>query len=318
MKKLVALLIAMAMTLSLAACGGSSDQPAAPAAPAAPTASAAPTLDKQDAIDAFNKASTIYDALVNKMNAEIELYPADLIEVMNEMADAMIENKEILESDQELTEENVKEMIAAFAEVEKWAVDTEAVLDDLKAQTGDKNAVIEVFNTTSTAFDTMTAKINANITSYPQEVIDVMTQMADSLIECKTLLESDTELTAEEADTLISQLTDIKNWVAEAEAVIVEDTDSAAGAAADKQTAIEAFNAASSMFDAIAAEVNAHVNDYEKEFVDGMVQIAEGLIAYKSMLESGAELTQEQINEIVEISTIVTQWALEVESEVFG
>ena len=79
MKKLVALLIAMAMTLSLAACGGSSDQPAAPAAPAAPTASAAPTLDKQDAIDAFNKASTIYDALVNKMNAEIELYPADLI-----------------------------------------------------------------------------------------------------------------------------------------------------------------------------------------------------------------------------------------------
>ena len=66
------------------------------------------------------------------------------------------------------------------------------------------------------------------------------------------------------------------------------------------------------------AEVNAHVNDYEKEFVDGMVQIAEGLISYKSMLESGAELTQEQINEIVEISTIVTQWALEVESEVFG
>jgi len=36
------------------------------------------------------------------------------------------------------------------------------------------------------------------------------------------------------------------------------------------------------------------------------------------MLESGAELTQEQINEIIEISTIVTQWALEVESEVFG
>ena len=161
------------------------------------------------------------------MNAEIELYPADLIEIMNEMADAMIENKEILESDQELTEENVKEMIAAFAEVEKWAVDTEAVLDDLKAQTGDKNAVIEVFNTTSTAFDTMTAKINANITAYPQEVIDVMTQMADSLIECKTLLESNTDLTAEQADTLISQLTDIKNWVAEAEAVIVEDTDSA-------------------------------------------------------------------------------------------
>ncbi|MBQ4538637.1 MAG: hypothetical protein II995_03405 [Oscillospiraceae bacterium] len=318
MKKLVALLIAMAMTLSLAACGGSSDQPAAPAAPAAPTASAAPTLDKQDAIDAFNKASTIYDALVNKMNAEIELYPADLIEVMNEMADAMIENKEILESDQELTEENVKEMIAAFAEVEKWAVDTEAVLDDLKAQTGDKNAVIEVFNTTSTAFDTMTAKINANITAYPQEVIDVMTQMADSLIECKTLLESDTELTAEEADTLIRQLTDIKNWVDEADAVIVEGASTAPAAAGDKQAAIEAFNAASSMFDAIAAEVNAHPQDFNQEFIDGMIQIAEGLTTYKGLLESGENLTQEQINEIIEISTEVTMWALEIESEVFG
>ena len=318
MTKLVALLIAMLMTLSLAACGGSSEQPAAPAAPATPAAPAAPTLDKDDAIDAFNKASSVYDALVAKINADIDAFPAELIEVMNEMADAMIEHKTILEGDQVLTEDNVKEMIKVFGEVEKWASETDAELEELKIQAGDKNAVIEVFNATSTAFDAMTAKINANIDSYPQEVIDVMTQMANSLIECKTLLESNTELTAEQADTLISQLTDIKNWVAEAEAVIVEGTDSATGAAADKQTAIEAFNAASSMFDAIAAEVNAHVNDYEKEFVDGMVQIAEGLIAYKSMLESGAELTQEQINEIVEISTIVTQWALEVESEVFG
>ncbi|MBP1557451.1 MAG: hypothetical protein J6A76_06020, partial [Oscillospiraceae bacterium] len=128
MKKLFALIIATVMCVSLVACGG---------------------VDKQPAIDAFNNATDIYDKLVDEMNKDLSVYPPELIDVMNDMAEALKENKTILEGDTELTEENVAEMVSAFGEVQKWAQETYDSLDEIIAENVDnKQAVIDVFNET--------------------------------------------------------------------------------------------------------------------------------------------------------------------------
>ena len=103
MKKIVGILMVMLLSVTLVACGG---------------------VDKQPAIDAFNNATSVYDALVNEINADISAYPQELIDVMMEMSEALLENKSILEGDQELTQEQIDAMIAAFGDVEKWAKET--------------------------------------------------------------------------------------------------------------------------------------------------------------------------------------------------
>ena len=88
--------------------------------------------EKQPAIDAFNNATSVYDALVNEINADISAYPQELIDVMMEMSEALLENKSVLEGDQELTQEQIDAMVAAFGDVEKWAKETSSELANLK------------------------------------------------------------------------------------------------------------------------------------------------------------------------------------------
>ena len=298
MKKLFAILLAMVMCVSLVACGG---------------------VDKQPAIDAFNNATDIYDKLVDEMNTNLDAYPPELIDVMNEMTEALKENKAILESDTELTEENVAEMVAAFGEVQKWAQDTYDSLDEIIAEAGaDKQAVIDVFNETSSAFDAMTAKINANPGAYDQQTIDLMTQMANALIQCKELLESDKQLTAEDAETLIKQLTDIKGWVAEAEAVLVDGAAGASAGTVDKALIAETFNAIVGMYDATVDEINRHPQDFSQEIIDIMASIAEPMIQYKAMIESGAEFSIDEATDFAEFCESVQNILLNIESDVFG
>ncbi|MBP1578410.1 MAG: hypothetical protein J6C75_08000 [Oscillospiraceae bacterium] len=298
MKKLFALIIAMVMCVSLVACGG---------------------VDKQPAIDAFNNATDIYDKLVDEMNKDLSVYPPELIDVMNDMAEALKENKTILEGDTELTEENVAEMVSAFGEVQKWAQETYDSLDEIIAENVDnKQAVIDVFNETSSAFDAMTAKINANPAAYDQQTIDLMTQMANALIECKNLLESDKQLTAEDAETLIKQLTDIKGWVAEAEAVLVDGAAGASAGTVDKALVAEAFNAVVGMYDATVDEINRHPQDFSQEIIDTMASIAEPMTQYKALIESGAEFSMDEATELSTFLETVQNFLLEIESSVFG
>ena len=100
MKKLIALLMALVMSVSLVACGSGPD--------------------KQPAIDAFNQASTAFDAFAAVINEDPEAYEKELIDVIIEMANVMIEHKELLESDEEITEEALAEMIVWYGEVEAW------------------------------------------------------------------------------------------------------------------------------------------------------------------------------------------------------
>lgn len=297
MKRFISLLLTLALCFVVTACGSSAP-------------------DKQPAVNAFNNASSAYDALVDKINPNIDAYDAEFIDLMEQMGSALTEHKEILESDQELTEEQIAEMVKIFGQVESWAKDTDAQLDSLITETetetaGDKQSVIDLFNKVSADFNAMASKINANIGDYDQQVIDVMTQMANALNECQSFLSGDGELSDEVVAALTQNLTDIESWVAEADRFFN-------GGSADKQTAIDTFNATSEMFNAIAVEVNSHIEDFPQELVDGMTQMAEGLSAYQAVLASGTELTQEQIDELMEACGLVQQWAQEVEGDIFG
>ena len=105
MKKLIALLLAFVMCLSLAACGGP---------------------DKQPAIDAFNAANTAFNEVANVMNENPDDFDQEIFDGMNSIATALAEYKELLESDEEITEEMLDEMIAWFASVEEVIAETKA------------------------------------------------------------------------------------------------------------------------------------------------------------------------------------------------
>lgn len=296
-KKLCAILLAMTMSLSLVACGG---------------------VDTQPAIDAFNSASTAYDTVSNKINAEIEAYPDELITAMTDLANTMLEYKAVLESGEDLTEEQVTEMINVFTEVEKWAVDTDAKLDEFKTIGADKQPAIDAYNKTSEAFNKVIDEINANIELYPQEVLDVMAQMTDSLTQCGEMLSGDQMITEEKVNELVKQLTDIEAWVATVEAEVLVNPEEAAGAAIDLTAAIEYFNAISTAFDATATAVNANADAFTQEFKDTMIGLSESLTMYKGLFESGYEFTEEEYNLMLQDFAAIEQWLLEVESSVFG
>ncbi len=108
MKKLLALLIALVLCASLVSCGGP---------------------DRQPAIDAFNKVSTAFDQVSAVINSDPDAYDEEVIDVMIEMANVLIQHKELLEGDQELTQENLDEMIAWYDEAAEW-------VDTVKAELG--------------------------------------------------------------------------------------------------------------------------------------------------------------------------------------
>ena len=107
MKKLIALVLALVLSLSLVACGGP---------------------DKQPAIDAFNKASTAFDQVATVINAEPDAYAEEVIDTMIEMATVLQEHKALLEGNEEISEESLNEMIVWYSEVEAWVADVKAEL----------------------------------------------------------------------------------------------------------------------------------------------------------------------------------------------
>ena len=99
MKKIIAFVLALVLSLSLVACGGA---------------------DKQPAIDAFNKTSTAFNQVAAFINADIEAYDPEDVATLTELANVLKQHAELLSSNTELTEEKLDEMIAWYAEVDEW------------------------------------------------------------------------------------------------------------------------------------------------------------------------------------------------------
>lgn len=108
MKKIVAFVLALVLSLSLVACGGA---------------------DKQPAIDAFNKTSTAFNEVAAIINADIESWDAESVEAMTEMANVLQQHGELLSSNQEISEESLAEMIAWYAEVDQWVASVKEIVE---------------------------------------------------------------------------------------------------------------------------------------------------------------------------------------------
>ena len=200
MRKICALILAIVMCLSLVGCGGA---------------------DKQPAIDAFNKASSGFDVLVAKMNENIDVIPEDMISMMTELADGMLKYKTLLESDEDVTEEQVEEMIAKFAEVEKWVTDSTPVIEDyisMLADAGDKQPAIDAFNRASNVFNEVAAYINEDIESYDAEFVDIMVGMAEMMGEYEVMLSDDTPFSQEMLDEMTGWFESVEQWATDAKA----------------------------------------------------------------------------------------------------
>lgn len=95
MKKLLSILLALTICLSLVACGGP---------------------DRQPAIDSYNRVSETYNKFVDVGNEHLDSFTDEDIELFNACAAYLEEQGTKLESDAELTQEELDEMVAMFDE----------------------------------------------------------------------------------------------------------------------------------------------------------------------------------------------------------
>ena len=95
MKKLIALVLALVLSLSLVACGGPDSQPA---------------------IDAYNKLAENYNTFVEQENENLDSWAEEDIEYMNQIAEVINEYAEKLSGDTEFTQEEIDQMVEDFNE----------------------------------------------------------------------------------------------------------------------------------------------------------------------------------------------------------
>ena len=118
MKKLVSLLLAAVLCLSLTACGGSK---------------------KQSAIDAYNNAANAANAVIEIMNTDINAY-ADYIDTMNKIISDLTEIAGALENDpgddsendpesDDLDEEALDQLITQCQAIEQQAIELKAEIE---------------------------------------------------------------------------------------------------------------------------------------------------------------------------------------------
>ena len=107
MNKLVSLMLALAMCVSLAACGGPNKQPT---------------------VDAFNKASGVFNEVSAIINQDIGAYDEEFVNEMIELANLLNEIKDKLDSN-DLDQETLDNLTDWCGQVEQWAVDVKSALE---------------------------------------------------------------------------------------------------------------------------------------------------------------------------------------------
>ena len=108
MKKITTLLLVLAMSATMFGCGGP---------------------DKQPAIDAYNKASDDFNEVADIINANPDAYAQDVFDTMNEMADVLNQHQALLESDEDIDQEKLDQMIEWYGTVEDWVADVKEEID---------------------------------------------------------------------------------------------------------------------------------------------------------------------------------------------
>ena len=196
MKKLTALIMAVAMSLSLVACGGGPD--------------------KQPAIDAINKASNAFNEVADKMNENIDIYPQDMVDDLNEMVDLVNEQVALLDSGEDLTQEELDAIIEVAAHVETWAAEFSPMVDTFVGT----EPVMAAYDAAANAYNDVVNYMNENLESFTQEDIDAVAEVGELLASCKADLEGITFTDQESLDAMIAAFGDIEAWAVELKAAL--------------------------------------------------------------------------------------------------
>jgi len=289
MKKLISLLLALVMCLSLVACGGG--------------------VDKQPAIDAFNSAVTKFDELSTEMNKNIQLYPEDLVDTMIEMSEGLAEHKAILEGEQELSQEDVDMLVGVFNDVENWVDETMPELETYLEALGVQSA-LDAFDLAAAAYNDFAGRVNAEIEIYPDSFIAEMNELADLMNQMQDAVAQAESLTPEEIEAIAKTAEDVMAWVEMNDVQLVESDELLLNDVKDY------FNTLVDRFDTIAYMVQENPSAFADEFVADMVTISDSMSSYSTMLtENGEAMTQAELAEFVEALADVDMWMQAVESE---
>ena len=293
MKKLIAMLMAGVLCLSLVACGGGAD--------------------KQPAIDAFNTTNTAFTELENKVNANLDLYPQETIDGLAIVSEALAEKKALLESDEALTEEDVTALVSAFQELDVLIADTLAAADALE-DAAIKDPAIQAFNSANDVFNALANDINANTANYPDDIIAAVQEMGEALSMTKELLESDQVLTEDQVAALVEQMNTNEAWLNEVVGLFMNQT----GTASDKAAVMEYFASLYTRYDALVAIITEDPSQYTDEFLDEVVIMAEGFEAYAQDLDTDEDIPGEALSRIVTELSDMELWIAAVEQELLG
>jgi len=132
MKRLLVLIMAFAMTLSLAACGGNNATPAE--SPSTPTQveKTGFTAEQQALAQDFMSMAEEFDAIADKVNASPELLEnEELVTAMNDLSSEIIKADEYFASPETLTPEIMGALTVAIEVGRSFIAEAGAALDEV-------------------------------------------------------------------------------------------------------------------------------------------------------------------------------------------
>lgn len=107
--RIAALLLLLSLLLSLTACGENAK--------------------RQEAVDAYCKAADAYNVMADKMNNYADVIDEDILADCQSMGDMLQRYSDILNTRDDLTDDQYDEMISWFASVEDWTSEIKGMLD---------------------------------------------------------------------------------------------------------------------------------------------------------------------------------------------
>ncbi len=132
MKKLLVLIMALAMTLSLAACGGSDSAPAASPSTPAQVEKTEFTAEQQALAQDFMSMAEEFDAIADKVNASPELLEnEELVTAMNDLSSEIIKADEYFASPETLTPEIMGALTVAIEVGRSFIAEAGAALEEI-------------------------------------------------------------------------------------------------------------------------------------------------------------------------------------------
>ena len=132
MKKLLVLIMALAMTLSLAACGGSDSAPATSPSTPVQVEKTEFTAEQQALAQDFMSMAEEFDAIADRVNASPELLEnEELVTAMNDLSNEIIKADEHFASPETLTPEIMGALTVAIEVGRSFIAEANTALEEI-------------------------------------------------------------------------------------------------------------------------------------------------------------------------------------------